>query len=262
MELGKAHYYPAECAVTEPSFLEPFLRRLQHASDLEQADVAALARLCGNLKELAAKRYIYREGERLESFPVVLSGWAARYRILRDGSRQITSVILPGEFCRYGAPTSWKMPDEMIALSRCTVAYLSQAEVHKLTASMPSLAQAFLRYGAFQRATLTSSLVSIGRRDALERMAYFICEVAQRLQAVGLVEKDSYYYPMTQDDLADTLGLTPVHTNRKLQELRRSGYITLRSREMKILDRRGLVQLAGFEPNYLSPNPGHSASAI
>ena len=93
----------------------------------------------------------------------------------------------------------------------------------------------------------------VGRRDALERMAHLICEAHYRLSLVDAHQSQQIYFPLTQDDLADVLGLTPVHINRKLQQLRQEKLITLRSKQLTIHDLRTLQQIAGFDPAYLAP---------
>ena len=107
-------------------------------------------------------------------------------------------------------------------------------------------------YGRMENAILSSMVVNIGRRDALERMAYLICELHFRLEMIdGAVRDDEFAFPLTQDDMADVLGLTPVHINRKLQQLRQNDIISLRSKRMKILDLPQLRQVAGFNNSYL-----------
>ena len=236
----------------------PFLQRLRHGSELEEADLAMLVGLCGTTREVAAKRHICHEGDQLDCFPIILSGWAAHYQILRDGSRQITGLLLPGD-CFHHETGPAQAPEGIVALSRCTVAFVPHSELEDLKTRTNWVAQAFQRYGAFQRATLMSAIVNIGRRDALERMAYLICEVCQRLEAVGLGDGGKFHFPLTQEDLADVLSLTPVHTNRKLQQLRQEKYIDFRSKELKVLDRRGLESLAGFDPYYLYPFAKHQS---
>jgi len=108
-------------------------------------------------------------------------------------------------------------------------------------------------YGCMENAVLSSWVVNVGRRDALERMAHLICESHFRLSLVDPSLGNQIYFPLTQDDLADVLGLTPVHINRKLQQLRQDDLITLRSKQLTINDLRSLQQIAGFDSAYLAP---------
>jgi len=233
-----------------------FLLKLSLWSDLEQDDLNSLAALCCNFREIPKKRYISRGGERQERFPVVVDGWAARYQILRNGSRQITGLLLPGDFCYFDAAPCGTALEEIVAISHCTVAYVGYAAFERAMCHRPKTALAVQRYGRFETSILSSWIVNVGRRDAVERVAHLICEAKKRLEQVGLVEGDSFHFPLTQEDLADILGLTPVHTNRKLQQLRQERMISLKSKELTILDELGLERIAGFDPGYLSPVPG------
>ncbi|HKT85575.1 MAG TPA: Crp/Fnr family transcriptional regulator [Novosphingobium sp.] len=230
-----------------------FLRKLSLWSDLEHDDWNSLAALCSNCREIPKKRYISRDGDRLEKFPIVVNGWAARYQILRNGSRQITSLLLPGDFCYFDAAPSGASFEEIVAISRCTVAYVSHTAFENTMCHRPRVALAVQRYGRFETSILSSWIVNVGRRDALERMAHLICEAKKRLEQVGLARGDSFHFPLTQEDLADILGLTPVHTNRKLQQLRQERVISLQSKELTILDQSRLERIAGFDASYLSP---------
>jgi CRP-like cAMP-binding protein len=128
--------------------------------------------------------------------------------------------------------------------------------MNRLIERHPAISEAMRNYGCMENAILASWVVNVGRRDALERMAHLICESHFRLSLIGGVKDDQFFFPLTQDDLADVLGLTPVHINRKLQQLRQEDLISLRSKQMKILNLRELQQVAGFDPAYLAPRTG------
>ena len=117
----------------------------------------------------------------------------------------------------------------------------------------PSIARAMHNYGRLVNAIMTSWVINLGRRDALERMAHLICEVHARLVAVRAANCGRFYFPLTQEDFADAVGLTPVHINRKLQQMRHDRMIALRARQLAILDVRHLQQTAGFNGQYLCP---------
>lgn len=233
-----------------------FLQRLVHAAHLHDGDKQAIDTLCSHPREISGKKYISRDGDEMLSFPVLLKGWAARYQILRDGGRQITRILLPGDaFFFDSLPTSLAI-DELITLSPCSIVNVSHSEMNRLMELRPAVSEALRNYGSMENAILASWVVNVGRRDALERMAHLICEIHFRLSLIGAVKQDQFFFPLTQDDLADVLGLTPVHINRKLQQLRQEDLISLRSRQLKILDLRELQQIAGFDPAYLAPRTG------
>lgn len=230
-----------------------FLLRLRHAAELGDREIAAIEELCRQPRDIGAKKYLSREGDAMHSFPVILGGWAARYQILRDGARQITRLLLPGDAFYFDSSPGSVTIDEVITLSPCKIANIAHADIRGLIDRFPAIGEAIRAYGGMENAILASWVVNVGRRDALERMAHLICETQYRLSLVERHQSEQISFPLTQDDLADLLGLTPVHINRKLQQLRQDGLITLRSRQLTIHDLRALQQIAGFDPSYLAP---------
>ena len=233
-----------------------FLQRLMQAAELTEAEILAVEDLCRQPRDIPAKRYLSRDGDELVSFPVILSGWAARYQILRNGARQITHLLLPGDAFYFDASPDGIAIEEVITLSPCRIVNIKHADMRRVIERFPATGEALRAYGCMENAVLTSWIVNVGRRDALERMAHLICELQYRLSLVDPHQGDEMYFPLTQDDLADVLGLTPVHINRKLQQLRQEQLITLRSKQLVILDLRTLQQIAGFDSAYLAPRFG------
>lgn len=231
-----------------------FLLRLMHAADLGDQEIAAIEELCRQPKDIAAKKYLSRDGDEMVSFPVVLSGWAARYQILRSGARQITRLLLPGDAFYFDSSPNAIAIEEVITLSPCRIVNILHNDMRRVIERFPAIGEALRSYGSMENAVLASWVVNVGRRDALERMAHLICEAHFRLSLVDPSQSQHMSFPLTQDDLADVLGLTPVHINRKLQQLRQEGLITLRSKQLTILDLRTLQQVAGFDSAYLAPH--------
>lgn len=230
-----------------------FLLRLMHAAELGDQEIAAIEELCRQPKDIAAKKYLSRDGDEMVSFPVVLSGWAARYQILRNGARQITRLLLPGDAFYFDSSPDGIAIEEVITLSPCRIVNILHSDMRRVIERHPAVGEALRNYGCMENAVLSSWVVNVGRRDALERMAHLICEAHYRLSLVDPAQGQQMNFPLTQDDLADVLGLTPVHINRKLQQLRQEGLITLRSKQLTILDLRSLQQVAGFDSAYLAP---------
>lgn len=231
----------------------PFLQRLSHATELPLAEIEAIKEICRQPRDIGAKKYLARDGDEIVSFPVVLSGWAARYQILRNGARQITRLLLPGDAFYFDASPNGTAIEEVVTLSPCRVVTIPYPDMESTIKRFPVIGEAMLQYGRMENAVQSSWIVNIGRRDALERMAHLLCETHYRLQIIDGVKDGHFHFPLTQDDLADVLGLTPVHINRKLQQLRQENLITLRSKQLIIEDLRGLQQIAGFDSGYLAP---------
>lgn len=229
----------------------PFIARLTHAADLTPIEIAKVEELCGPVSLVGAKRYVASGGEHARSLPVLMSGWAAHFQILRDGARQITRVLLPGDVFHLDTPASYAASEETVTLTRCTITHLRLSEFAHATAAHPAIGEAMRSYAAMQNAILANWVVNVGRRDALQRIANLICELQCRMALVEQGIKHYFCFPLTQDDLADALGLTPVHVNRKLQQLRQDGLITLHARQLTILDPPRLREIAGFNDRYL-----------
>jgi CRP-like cAMP-binding protein len=224
-----------------------------HAAELNEQEVAAVEELCRQPREIGAKKYLSRDGDEMVTFPVILSGWAARYQILRNGARQITRLLLPGDAFYFDSSPDGIAIEEVITLSPCRIVNILHSDMRRVIDRFPAVGEAMRSYGCMENAVLSSWVVNVGRRDALERMAHLICESHFRLSLVDPSLGNQIYFPLTQDDLADVLGLTPVHINRKLQQLRQDDLITLRSKQLTINDLRSLQQIAGFDSAYLAP---------
>ena len=234
-----------------PSGCERFIAKLTVASALPAEDQEALRDLCANVRTIPARGDIIGEGERPDHVHIVLDGWAARYKILHDGSRQITAFLIPGDFCDLHVTILAHMDHGILALTRCRVAYVPHKLMEELPLDRPRLGRALWRATLVDEAVLRSWIVNLGRRDALERISHLFCELHARLNLVGLVHDQRFYLPLTQDVIADATGLTSVHVNRVLGKLRKDGLITLSSGQLTILDVERLKELAGFDPNYL-----------
>lgn len=230
-----------------------FLLRLLQSTKLGEQEIKAVAELCVQTRDVASKKYLARDGDRMASFPVVLNGWAARYQILRNGARQITRLLLPGDAFYFDSAPDGIALEEVITLSSCRIVNILHSDLHGVVERFPAVGCALRNYGCMENAVLSSWMVNVGRRDALERIAHLICEVHYRLSLVEPNLGNQFFFPLTQDDLADALGLTPVHINRKLQQLRLEKLITLRSKTLTILDLRALQQVAGFDSSYIEP---------
>ncbi|MEL6059543.1 MULTISPECIES: Crp/Fnr family transcriptional regulator [unclassified Methylobacterium] len=180
---------------------------------------------------------------------LLLAGHACRNRMLRDGRRQITAILIPGDICDPEAILAHRTEYAVNTLTRCTVGEIPLARIGTLDHQdlFAILSHRLRREEAIAR----EWIVSLGRRVGIERMAHLLCELRWRLAAVGLATEDSFELRITQSDFADALGLTPVHVNRVLKGLRDGRLIHLRGGQLTLLDRPRLEKLAQFDPTYL-----------
>jgi len=231
---------------------QPVIRRLNALRRLSAAGMAAIKNAVrGKIVKAGGGEDLICEGDRCEIIRVFLSGWACRYKTLEDGRRQIVSFILPGDTCDAYIYLLSAMDYSIATLTPVTYAELDRGAFERLMSADISVAEAFFCESLAERAIRREWAVNLGRRDALERVAHIICESFERLKVVGLADGNSFAFPVTQTDLADATGLSTVHLNRTLQQLRSAGLITLRDRSLSILDMKALSGTAMFNPNYL-----------
>ena len=196
------------------------------------------------------RKDLIREGDEPRDVQLILEGFACRYKLLADGRRQIMAYLLPGDFCDLHIFILRRMDHSIATLSPCRVAAIPRRRILELT-ERPAIARAPWWATLVDEAVLREWLVNIGARPAEERIAHLLCELLLRLRTVGLASGGGYALPITQAEIADTMGLTNVHVNRVLQRLRAEGAITLEERRLVILDVDRLMAFSGFDPNYL-----------
>lgn len=239
-------------SIADRSLVEPAIRRLNALRPLSPEAQASLKyAMLEGVQRASAGEDLISEGDPVDSVRVVLSGWLCRYKTLEDGRRQIVNFIFPGESCDAHAFLLSTMDHSIAALTQAVYAEIKRAQFESLLAADHSLAEAFLCETLVNNAIQREWAINLGRRVALERVAHLFCEIFERLRPVGMVEGNSCAMPVTQMDLADATGLSVVHLNRTLQELRASGLIVLRDRTLMIKDIDALKNAALFSPSYL-----------
>ena len=229
----------------------PLVAKLATVADLRESDVELLIGLCDDVRTVPAKQDILSEGERPDHVHVICEGWAARYKTLPSGARQIVAFLIPGDFCDLHVAILGHMDHGIVALTRCRVAYIPSAELDALTSDHNGLTKALWWATLVDEGVLREWILNVGRRNAMERIAHLLCETHVRMKMVGLVDGDRFALPLTQEQLADATGLTPVHVNRTLQRLRSDNLIEIGSGTLTIPDVSALREAAGFNGNYL-----------
>ncbi|MBV9527365.1 MAG: Crp/Fnr family transcriptional regulator [Sphingomonas sp.] len=225
--------------------------KLERFCRLSSDDRSAIDHVCRNVRVVDARRDLISEGSRPQFVHLLLDGWATRYKVLPDGKRQIVSIFLPGDFCDVNVFILKHMDHSIGALTRLKVAVITPEEMRELTANRPRITQALWWHELVTMAIQREWTLNVGQRTAYERIAHLLIELYLRLEAVGRASDGTCDFPLTQTDLGDATGLTPVHVNRTLQELRRDKLIALERKRLRILDLPRLKDLAMFNPNYL-----------
>jgi CRP-like cAMP-binding protein len=229
--------------------------RLQAYTKLSQDDIQAIERLSRQgLRDVGARRDLIREGDQPRSVFLMLAGWACRYKTLPDGRRQIVGLFVPGDICDLNIYILKEMDHNVGAISQIRVAEIGRDDFEQMMTDHPRITQALLWDELVTVAVQREWTLNVGQRTAYERIAHLLCEMFLRLRAVGLTDGNSCHFPLTQVDLADATGLTAVHVNRTLQELRRDGLVELQSKMLTIPDFKALQSAAMFNDNYLHLN--------
>ena len=194
---------------------------------------------------------IIREGDHSPDCHVVVSGLACRYKVLPNGGRQIMAFLVPGDLCDAEIFILKEMDHSVGALTPTTTALIAAKRMKELLRETSCMAEALWWGTMTDLGVLRERIVDHGRRDAHERMAHLIYEMLVRYRVVGVTKDDAFEFPITQEDLADATGMTPIHANRMLQKLRQDALISLKGKVLTVLDPKRLKEVAGFNANYL-----------
>lgn len=228
-----------------------FVEKLSGFGKLSGRDVAALAQATSRQRRVKAKYDLIREGDRPGPVFVILDGWACRYKILPSGTRQVLAYLMPGDSCDLHVSLLAQMDHSIQTITPATFATIDREEMDKLLDQHPAIASAIYVAQLVDEGTMRAWITSMGRRASIERVAHLMCELYIRARNIGLTSEPSFALPLSQLLLADSLGMTPVHLNRVLRELRARGAMTLNRGSLVLSDLPKLVQIAGFDDNYL-----------
>lgn len=238
------------------------LRKLANQSALSDADRKAICDLPFTIREFQPSAYIVREGEEPKRCAFLVDGFAYRQKITRDGARQIVSFQVPGDFIDLQHLLLRQTDHNVQALTVATIAEIQMPVLIGLMRAHPNIAQAMWVDALIEGSIFREWVMNVGRRDARTRLAHLLCEFFVRLHAVGLAADGAYEIPMTQEQLADALGLTTVHVNRVLRRLEKEGLVDRSRRQVFVNDWNALRRAADFSEAYLhldqagmGPNP-------
>ena len=231
--------------------IDALLSKLRARDRLSAEEEAAVRDAIGEVREVPADRTIIRSGDELSSSTLLIEGLLCRYKDLRDGSRQICELHVAGDFADLHSFTLKRLDHNIMTLTPCRIALAPHARLEAITRDFPHLTRLFWFSTNLDAAIHREWMLSLGRRSALARVAHFFCEMQVRLGLVGLADAGGYALALTQTDLAECLGLTPIHVNRTLKQLREKGLVEFRRGRVTIGDRDGLRRIAEFDPAYL-----------
>jgi len=231
--------------------LQLLARKLNLHHRLSDLDQQAILRLPHKIRRLEAQSYILREGDRPDRCGVLLEGYAFRHKLTGDGSRQILAINIPGEALDFQNLFLEEADHNVQMLTRGVIADVPREAIEDLVARHFEVGRAILISSLVEASIFREWVVNIGQRDSRSRIAHLLCEFAYRLNAQALHAGDIYELPITQEQLADATGLTPVHVNRVLQALQREGLIERDRRMIRFPNWERMRDVADFNPRYL-----------
>jgi len=227
------------------------LRKLESIATLSDEECGAVRKLPINLRHWRAGQDIVRDGDKPSQCCLLVEGWAFRYKLIGEGKRQILSFHVPGDVPDLQSLHLHIMDHSLAALTPAVVGFIPHESMRELTRCFPNVAGLLWRETLVDAAVFREWMAGMGRRSAYGRISHLFCELYLKLHAVGLADEHRCPLPMTQMDLSDATGLSNVHVNRVLKELRGKGLITLRSNMLVIEKWDELLHAAEFDPAYL-----------
>jgi CRP-like cAMP-binding protein len=230
-------------------------KKLQTFFPLAPEEQQRLAEVQSDPLTVKRGRQLTEEGQTGHKVFVLHAGWACSYKDLVNGQRQIISFPIAGDCVGLRSVLLRTADHSFSALTDAVVSSVDAAQILQCIDEFPRLGAALLWAVSRDEAMVVEHLVNVGRRSAVERTAHFFMELAQRLSLVGMATEAEFKCPLTQYVLADALGLTAIHVNRVLRQLREQGLLTLRKGSLNIHDLNGLRKLAGYQGGYLG-SPG------
>jgi CRP-like cAMP-binding protein len=230
----------------------PLLMKLEQFTAFQPSERMRLDELLNYPKKTFARgKDIISQGDKVDNIHLILSGLATRSKTIRDGGRQLMAFLVPGDLCDVEVFILEAMDHDVIALSDTTCVLIPAIEMERLLTESSSITRAMWWSTMTDSAVLREWIVNHGQRDALERLAHIFCELLIRYRIVGGTTDDSVPFPLTQEELADATGMTPVHVNRMLGQLKSEGLIDLNSKTLTVLDFERLKEMAQYDVSYL-----------
>ncbi len=231
--------------------LERLFLKLKQRDELAEFEQQALESAVSEIREVREGDMLVHSGDRLHSSMVLLDGIVGLLRDLSDGRRQIIELHVPGDFFDLHGFVLKRLEHSIDALTPARVAIVPHDRLKIITERWPHLARLLWTSTLLDAAIHREKILSIGRRSAISRLAHLLCELQVRFQVVGMTQGYSYSLALTQAQLADASGLTQVHVNRTLKDLRDRGFVTVRGGTVMIGNWDALVDVAEFTDDYL-----------
>lgn len=241
-------------AFEEAALITAHLKKLRVRTEIGADEEKIIRALLRETRRVPADEVVVRAGVELDTSLLLIDGWLARTKDLPSGNRQVMELHVAGDFADLHSFTLKRLDHDVISMSECTIGVVPHDRLMDLSENHPHLARVYWLTTNIDAAITRETAMSLGQRSAIQRMAHLFCELHVRLGIVGKTRGQTFDFPLTQREMSECLGLTVVHVNRTLQELRRMGLVEAQNREITILDKGRLEAIAEFDPLYLQLN--------
>lgn len=231
--------------------IDVHLKKIRARDTISAEEERAIRALVSEVTEWPKNRTVIQHGQELNYSTLLLDGWMARAKDLPNGQRQIAEINLPGDFVDLHGFTLKRLDHDIMTITRCRVALVPHERLVELTEKWPHLTRLYWFNTNLDAAIHREWTLSLGRRSAIARLSHLLLELNIRLGITGFTQRNSFDFPLTQIELGECLGLTSVHVNRTLQQLRRKGLVDVQNRRVTIHDLAALQDVAEFDDDYL-----------
>ncbi|WP_234680865.1 Crp/Fnr family transcriptional regulator [Bradyrhizobium monzae] len=231
------------------------IKRLRVSSAIADEDIREIEALPISVRHYPAETAVVRDGERATDCCLIADGFCARSKTIANGKRQILSLHIPGEIPDLMSLFLHVMDHDLSTLTAATLGLISHETLQKLHRRRPVVAEMFWRDTLIDSAMFREWIVNVGQRPAPARLAHVMIELRERLKIIGRVDGASFEMPLTQEQIGEALGITAVHANRVIRQLREEGIVELHRGRVTVLDERKLSELADFDGRYLHQSP-------
>ena len=235
--------------------LAALLRRLQTVTGLDGADIATIRALPIVVRQWEAGRPIVSDGDRPTDCCLIVEGFCVRSKTTVSGHRQILSIHIAGEIPDLQSLHLHRMDHDLITLVPCTLGFINHTSLRALTRARPNVAEVLWRDTLIDAAIFREWIVNVGQRPATSRLAHVVLELRKRLAVTGRARGNTFEMPLTQEQVGEALGITPVHANRVIKQLREERIIDISRGHVVVLDEAKFAELAQFDDRYLHQDP-------
>lgn len=229
----------------------PLIRKLDALIDLEPPEVDCLAGLAQTEQSWSRGDALIETGQSYDEILIIEAGWAIAYKLLADGRRQVLRILLPGDMVGLHFAVADVAQASVEALTPLSTSRFPAQNLMGIYHNLPRIGAVIAWTAAREEAILSEHLISVGRRNAIERLAHLFLELLRRLQLIDLAGQRTMALPVTQAVLADAMGLSIVHVSRTMRQLRQAGLVRMTDQQLEIQDLAGLQDVAGFEEEFL-----------